>query len=348
MWTTGYLPLVAGVILATTVGVLPVRPAAPGAGHNSTVPPQLDVTVTVHEVAGSGAASFPTSVVIPLPHGSFTDTTLLGIAGAPSQVEAIERWGDDNSLRHVLVHFLADTAAGATAAYHFTEGSQFAPADPVTVLDGGDMITITTGPLQLLIAPHAFNLFDGVWLDLDGNRLYAADERIVAASPSNGGVFTPRAGAGLPQYDSALTDTTVMIEERGPVRAVVRVEAPARFATTTDHQHGFAVRIYAYAGQPFVRVDYQLANSDKEVVRSWPLYFEAMDLRLHPNLTGATSAAFGLGDGSVARSANDGGVPPIRRPGNARHLPRDRHRRQHVHRLHPHALHRTRWLCRHP
>lgn len=307
MWTTGYLPLVAGVILATTVGVLPARPPAPGAGQNGTVP-QLDVTVAVHDVAGSGAVSFPTSVVIPLPHGSYTDTTTLGIAGAPSQVEAIERWGDDNSLRHVLVHFLADAPANATAIYRFADGGQLAPDEPVTVLDGGAAITITTGPLQLLIAPHAFNLFDGVWLDLDENREYTADERIVASDPTHGGVLTPRAGAGPPQYDSARTDTTVMIEERGPVRAVVRVEAPARFSTTTDHQHGFAVRIYAYAGQPFVKVDYQLTNSDKEVVRAWPLYFEAMDLRLRPNLNGVTSVAFGLGDGSVARSANHGGA----------------------------------------
>ena len=27
-------------------------------------------------------------------------------------------------------------------------------------------------------------------------------------------------------------------------------------------------------GKPFIKVDYQLQNSDKTAVRSWPLYFE--------------------------------------------------------------------------
>ena len=40
-------------------------------------------------------------------------------------------------------------------------------------------------------------------------------------------------------------------------------------------QHGFAVRIYAYASQSFVKIDYQLQNSYfGEMAFGYPLYFD--------------------------------------------------------------------------
>jgi hypothetical protein len=68
---------------------------------------------------------------------------------------------------------------------------------------------------------------------------------------------------GTTQYDSHRTDVDVRIEERGPMRVVIRSEALTKFSSTTDHQHGFAVRLIAYANKDYVKVDYQLQNSEK-------------------------------------------------------------------------------------
>lgn len=262
-------------------------------------PLALDVPLTVKETAGVGAQNHPVSAVVPLPRGVYASTDGLGMTGIPSQVEILERWPGDGSLRHVLVHFQANVPRDGDAIYRFGTGERIAPPTPVTANETTAAITVTTGPLRFVVNKTAFNLLDQVWLDEDGNGQFSDEEQIVAPHAQNGGVFTPRPGAGSVQYDAGRGDPRITIEERGPMRVVLRVEAPARFTSTTDHLHGFAVRLYAYAGLPWIKIDYQLQNSDKSVVRSWPLYFEAMNLDLHLNLTAPTTARFGLGDGTM-------------------------------------------------
>ena len=270
-------------------------------------PTLLDVPLTVKENVGVAIANYPVSAVIPLPQGAYTNPLQLGMAGVPSQVEVLERWPGDNSLRHVQVHFQAAVPANGAVVYHFGDGGPLAPAEPVSLIQAGAALTITTGPLRLRLNTAAFNLFDAVWFDANGNRIYEAGEQIVAPHGQNGGVFTPRAGAGAVQYDAGRNDLAVTIEQSGPLVVVVRVEAPARFVSTTNHLHGFAARIYAYAGQAMLKVDYQLQNSDKTVVRSWPLYFESQRLDLRLALQGNPTLRFGLGNGSVhTRSRGSG------------------------------------------
>jgi hypothetical protein len=90
----------------------------------------------------------------------------------------------------------------------------------------------------------------------------------------------------------------VVVEEAGPMRAVLRLSSLSAFHGTSDHDHGFAVRIYAYAGKSFVKVDYQLQNSAKNVRFSWPLYFEDVSLSVRPTLSNPT-VRFGLRPGDV-------------------------------------------------
>lgn len=260
-------------------------------------PSALDVPLTVRETAGVGADGYPASAVIPLPQGQYTTTDTLGIAGVPSQVEVLERW-PDGSLRHVQVHFQPTVAADGDAVYHFADSGHTDPADPVTVVEGNDAITVTTGPLRFTVSKTAFNVLDEVWFDQDDDGVFEAGERVIVSHSQNGGVFEPRAGAGATQYDTARADLTIDVEESGPMRAVIHVKAPTQFITTTNHTHGFAARIYAYAGKPYVKVDYQLQNSAK-VVRSWPLYFESMNLDFQLDLGANPTVKFGLGDDTV-------------------------------------------------
>jgi len=268
-------------------------------------PLALDVPLTVKENAGVGAHDYPVSVVIPLPRGAYASTDGLGMAGIPSQVEVLERWPGDATLRHVLVHFQASVSQEGNALYHFGTGGRIAPPIPVTVSETAQKITVTTGPLRFVVSKTAFNLFDQVWLDEDQNGQFSDAEQIITPNAQNGGVLTPRSGAGPVQYDATRHDLSVTVEEWGPMRAVIRIEAPARFTSTTDHLHGFAARIYAYAGLPWIKLDYQLQNSDKNAVRSWPLYFEAINLDLRLNLAAPVTARFGLDDGTVHTTAND-------------------------------------------
>ena len=255
-----------------------------------------------------GAESYPLSAVIPLPEGQYFTAESMGIQGTPSQVSVIERWPGDDSLRHVLVYFQPSVEAHGAATYHFTQDGAASPTIPVVVTDASGSIGVNTGPLQFVVSKTHFNILDQVWLDQDADGSFESGEEMISSNLQNGGVFTPRVGAGPIQYDSARTDATVEIEENGPLCAVIRMEAPARFASTTNHTHGFAVRIHAYAGKPFIKVDYQIQNSVKEVVRSWPLYLEAMDLDFALNLASGSTLRFGLTGGGVYETTNSQGA----------------------------------------
>lgn len=199
----------------------------------------------------------------------------------------------------MLAHFEASIAPGGESTFFFqTEGGADATAThAASVTEEGNTITVDTGKLRFTVLKNGFNLFDEVYLDTNGDHAYSASERVVAPGESEGPVFTGRL-AGDIQRARDRNNIGVVIEEAGPRRAVLRVSSPGSFHSTSDHDHGFALRIYAYAGQSFVKVDYQLQNSAKNVRFSWPLYFEDVSLKLKPSLSNPT-LRFGLRDGAI-------------------------------------------------
>jgi len=252
------------------------------------------VNLKVKDVGGVGALGYPVTAVIPLEYGKFQDTNgfrILDPAGesVAAQFEVVNRWwARDGSIRHVAVHFQATVPPGGMSLYAFeTTGGNVAPAKGVTVSQAGSIVTVDTGALKFTVNKDAFNLLDEVWLDTNGDGSYATSERIVNAGASTGPVFTGRL-AGDIQRARDRNDLRLVVEETGPMRAVIRVSGLTRYVSTTNHTHGFAVRLYAYAGQSMVKVDYQLQNSAKNVRHSWPLYFEDVSLNVKPNLTSPT------------------------------------------------------------
>ncbi|KAI2492457.1 Beta-L-arabinofuranosidase [Fragilaria crotonensis] len=249
----------------------------------------LRVEILVKETQGVRVNQFPVQVVVPLPKGNKYAIDQLSISGVPSQVEVLERWPSDNSLRNVLVHF-----------------------QRCIVSETGSVITVNTGKIRFNINKATFNLIDELWVDQNGDGAYSTSEQVVVSNVLNGGHLVPRSGAGGVQYDSGRTDVVFRIEERGPMRVVIRAEAFTKFVSTTDHQHGFAVRLYAYANLPYIKVDYQLQNSAKNVKRSWPLYLEAMNLDLRVLALTNPSIIFGSTDGSTYTTSGSASMAQTR------------------------------------
>jgi hypothetical protein len=261
----------------------------------------LRVPITVKDIQNVNINQFPIDVVVPLPKGNAYSIANLAIDGFPSQVKELERWPSDNSLRTVLVHFQV-TRSPATPdppggnQYFLVDRAPQAPIKSVTVSEAGNVITVDTGKIRFTVNKKTFTLIDELWVDRDANGVYSDSEKVVVANTLNGGHMIPRTGAGNVQYDSARTDVTFRIEERGPMRVVLRAEALTAYTSPTNHQHGFAVRLYAYANQPYIKVDYQLQNSAKNVKRSWPLYLEALNIDLRLAMTDP-NIIFGSTDG---------------------------------------------------
>lgn len=290
-----------------------------------------NINLDVKEVAGVGATAYPVTAVVPLPEGLFADAsniTLVDSSGqpVPAQISALTWWArPQRSIRHLQIEFQptvdAFAAAGTgIARYYIRLGVPSSPATPVTVAEDAVAITVTTGPLKFVVSKTAFNIIDQLWYDQNGNGEYEPGELIIASHSLNGGVFVPPDGTavgrtvlGGTQYDTARSDLAVTVEESGPMRAVVRVEAPTKFysANPINHLHGFAVRIYAYAGKPYIKIDYQLQNSAMnrpQAKWSWPLYFDALNVDFRLGLSGDPTVRFGMGDGTIYQRNRGSGV----------------------------------------
>ncbi len=180
----------------------------------------LDVTVTVWDVAGVERRREICSTGIPLPCGLLKEPAGIAVydaAGAPvpAQFRVLERWRDagegrgDGSIRWLLVTFPADVPQGGQAQYRLKRGRNPPPDNPVKIADSGKSWRV--GDLEIrkdFSAP-----FRLILTDAEGRERSTDGQRIEWS-----------------------------VWEEGPLRACLRAESP------TDHSRfGFIAWIYAYA-----------------------------------------------------------------------------------------------------
>lgn len=277
----------------------------------------LNLPITVKEVAGVGTqnssdpnGNFPTFVVVPFPVGNYQNTNQFRLEDGsgkvvPAQFDVLTRWwNNDQSIRHLKIEFQPSVAAftgngtGIANYYLKDSGGNTPPQQPVTVTDSGSFYTVNTGPLRFEVKKSGFNIIDKAWLN---------GVQIISSGSQNGGRLVDQF-SNL-QLDSSRSDITVVIEESGPMRIVIKASAPTRDYVDPNNPftHGWAVRIYAYAGKPFVKIDYQLQNSPliknspnklNNLALYYPLYFNSAGMQFSLSLTNPT-AKFGLIDDSV-------------------------------------------------
>jgi hypothetical protein len=279
----------------------------------------LRVPLTVKECAGVGAKEYPVTSVVPLPYGKYYETSHFRVEDSkgrimPAQFEALNRWwARDNSIRHIMIHFQPTVGAygkigKGIATYYLTDkGSGETANTPLRIDKKDDGIEVVTGPLKFTIDRRRFNILDEVWFDQNSDQIFEEQEKIIHSSHRNGGVFVGYVPDDI-QLDSSREDVTIHIEESGPMRVVIRAEAVTKYFNPKNHQHGYAVRIYAYANKPFIKIDYQLQNSAKNKVFSWPLYFEEMNLDFRLDLDRNSTVRIGSGDGSVFERLRENGL----------------------------------------
>lgn len=210
----------------------------------------------VEEPSGLRRERWPATRGLPFPAGALPtcdQLRLLTEAGAevPLQAKPLARW-PDGSLRWALLHFQADLQPQVVARYHleYGPGVQAAPVPPgVRVTQVGQQTRVDTGPLQAIFSTAAgFGLLDQVWLDGQAMLLDPASEGLVLVDGS-GQAYSSRYGAVM----------AVEVEEAGPLRAVIRVEGDHR-APSGERLFRYEVRWHAYAGQPWLEMEYTFVN----------------------------------------------------------------------------------------
>ena len=334
------------LLVVMLLTLLPVQ-AAIGSG--------LNVPIQVKETAGVGAQAFPTTVVVPMPKGKYIDTTPFRVTDSngnlvDAQFSILNKWwADDNSIRNLEVTFQPTVAAytgtaGSGVTTYYLNDSAAASAfsgTPVSCTDstlsgpcvagGGTAnsgaLTITTGPyLQFVVNKAKPNIIDQLWYDPRGSGSFTSSNQLIASSGTNGGVLVDVWGSGNTQQDASYSSFTYTVEEAGPSRVVIKAWSPTLYYAGSNpqsftsggastHKHGVAFRIYAYANQQFIKIDYQLQNSamsngSTATEFSWPMYFKQARIDFAFQNLGTLTAEGDLGDGNIySCSVGSGGCP---------------------------------------
>ncbi len=222
--------------------------AAPGVAQ------AMEIPLSLEEPDGVARISEPLSSGVPLPPGTQISTWSLwdGASEIPVQVTQLpgrSRWilvdcqvNLQPSERKTLI--LRDQTASAT------------PPNPLQYTEDAISSSITTGPLQVVISKTAFNLFDRVAVDRDGNGIFSQDEQIASTSPTNVSIVDASTGS---TFAAAGAPDRVTWEYRGPLRASLRIDG--HYSKSSTPFISYTTRITFYAGQTYLKVEQLLRNS---------------------------------------------------------------------------------------
>jgi hypothetical protein len=251
---------------------------APSLAHGLDIPIHVD---------GEIDALAPPVVTLGVPLGAgaaIRDVSELGMSGArAAQFRALQRDRDTDTLRWVLVSFLPDPAP---AAPMLTRGNG-AFGGAALAREDAEAIHIDTGAARFEIRKRRFNFL---------NRVEHASARDVL--PHLGGIVVQADGV---RYRSSLDAASqAVIEENGPVRAVVRATGVLCDSSGARHL-GFTARLIFEHESAACRAFVTLRNAD--IAAATPWRFDAAWVELPVQLGAERQVRFGADDGARVFSA---------------------------------------------
>ena len=262
---------------------------APGASY-------IPLTLSAAPVA----TSIPVKTGVPFPAGALKNLGNMRLESADgtqeiaAQIDTLASW-PDGSIKSALVQFVTDV--GATKSYRVAYGSTVVRANvPAGV--SASTAGVDTGALKI-----AFNnkgLISALWRDTNHNGLYEAGEQVLGG----GEFFMVNAADGIEYTASQAAAADIVVEENGPVRAVVRARgslANANGAVLIKYQ----VRYYAWANSDKLDIEYTVIDDRAEANVESPgtrlaLAAKSYGIRWNYLSDSAAQYRFGLDGGSTA------------------------------------------------
>ena len=247
------------------------------------------VAFRIDEPAGVARRAWPVTVGVPLRQGevqSAGELRLRGPDGRPVAVQAerLAYW-PDRSVKWALLDAQVDLPKGTGAVFTAGKGGEAPrPAARATASRTAAGVRVETGPLAFEVNRGGSGFIDRAWLNgelvvgEDAARRsildYVRTDRYQTGDHSIGGTLD----------EARVKVTEVEIETPGPLRVVVRV----RGSYANRQESPFTLRLEAYAGKPWVRVQHTFIctmEPDREFLR-------ALGLRLPLRMSGQTRATF--------------------------------------------------------
>ena len=181
----------------------------------------------------------------PWPRGKHAKDTAFALRTAGGEAVPVQSWPlatwPDGSLKWTGHALPADAAAAE--GYVLTAGASAVPAKPLTVLENPGNIEIDTGVIRCRLARHGGVLIESI---ARGELEIARAGRLVCLRQ---GAVAP--SAAREELSGLITQVT--LEQRGPVRAVVKIEGK-HAREGGEAWLPFVVRLYFYAGGDAIRL----------------------------------------------------------------------------------------------
>jgi len=247
-------------------------------------------TLTFEKISRFDRPAEPVSISIPFARGRLPDPDWLVIhdhlspgTPLPLQRRVLARWSD-GSIQWLLVHFQPDLPGNLDREFSFEilkDNSNPDPEQDVKLQESPDGIALDTGPLQFFVPRCGF--FPLTRVVLNGQPVFG--------EAPFGGFELTLSGERL---STRASPVTLEIEEAGPLRAVVLIHGKHTRSSGEGwmEMHG---RVTAYAGKPYVEVEYQFLHTEPEPPFEKPLELEQIQLDFRPEALGITRRALGEG-----------------------------------------------------
>lgn len=223
----------------------------------------------------------PCTVALPFAQGKLkqgADISVLdGELTLPTQARVTSTW-PDGSVKWLLLHFLADLPAGQDKQLVCsTETPSISSENQVQVDNNDKGCSIRTGALSIeLSGPGEQGVFRSIQL-VGGQPLNQVSGPVIR--DDKGRAFSCEVG---PEGWKVL--------ESGPIRIVVQAEGKHVGQGAANGQwFDYVVRLYAYAGKPWVRMDYQIIHRENP----WEQSIQALELSIENPARGQVRTALG-------------------------------------------------------
>ncbi len=284
--------------------------AAIGSAVKQVLPLRIVNPLDAAEQPPDYAGTFPATAGVPFPKGALgSDRHIRLLDGSgqetPLQTETMARW-EDGTVKWALLDFQA--AAKSSGGYTLEYGSAVARSavpTPLRATEGPDGITVATGPLKFTVSKRRLGLFDSMLVDSNHDGVFDPSEQIVSAAKPCWMELTGEDGVS---YTTLGAPDEVRLEENGPRRIVVRATGEHR-APDGRALFAYTIRIHAYAGQPFLRIQYTFGynrgESEFVSIRSLALKLNLAGAGKHWNLGAGAQGDFGASHSIELRQLGD-------------------------------------------
>lgn len=232
---------------------------------------QMLTPFVIKEAAQVGVNNYPVSMVFPVEYGKYYTVSDFHIKNnlgevVPAQFEVINRWwGKDNSIRHVQALFNTNSPAYQQGE----ESSGFTQYQ----LYYGNLNTLPTNPTSIAEINNSITLSNNL-INIEIEK-----QPLVINTPAGKltSIFQKENG----DFDNSFNHENIKIEveERGPLRTVLKISSQTEYINPTEIKHGWALRLYMHANSSLVKMEFQLQNSAINTDYSAPFYFKAHHLR---------------------------------------------------------------------